>query len=252
MFPSISIGPYLLQTPGLMLILGVWAGTFLSEKEAERYSLNKDKISNLIFYSLIAGLVGARFAFALRTPGVYLSSPLSLLALDATTLAPAEGLLIGITIAIIIMQRKNLPIRVTIDVLAPGLAVFMIAWTAANILSGDAFGSPSDLPWAIQLWGDNRHPVQFYDLIFAVIILGVMLKKLFMDQGSGIKFLFLISLSSLARLITEAFRGDSILWFGSIRVAQLVSLVLLIGSLWLIRDWSIYSSTKSVSVTEGV
>ena len=250
MFPSISIGPYLLQTPGLILILGVWAGTFLSEKEAERYSLNKDTISNLILYSLIAGLVGARLAFALRTPGVYLSSPLSLLALDATTLAPTEGLLIGITVAIIVIQRKNLPIRVILDALTPGLAIFMIAWATANILSGDAFGSPTDLPWAIQLWGENRHPVQFYDLIFAVIILGVILKKPFMDFGSGINFLFLFSLSSLARLITEAFRGDSILWFGSIRAAQLVSLVLLIGTLWLIRDWSINSSTKSFSVSE--
>lgn len=250
MYPSISIGPYLLQTPGLMLLLGVWAGTHFAEKEAFRLHLKKETISNMIFYSLVAGLVGARLAFALRTPGVYLSAPLSLFALDATTLAPLEGLLIGITTAIIIGQRKKLPVRITLDALAPGLAVFLIAWTAANILSGDAFGSPSDLPWAIQLWGESRHPVQFYDLILALIIMGAILQGIFKDFGKGINFLVLVSLTALARLITEAFRGDSIIWFGSLRAAQLISLALLIGTLWLIRDWSVSPETTPVFVSD--
>jgi len=250
MYPSISIGPYLLQTSGLMLLLGVWVGTYLAEKEAGRLRLKKDTISNLIFYGLIAGLASARLAFALRTPRVYLSAPLSLFALDATTLAPAEGLLIGITVAIIFGQRKKLPVRTTLDALAPGLAGFFIAWTAANILSGDAFGSPSDLPWAINLWGESRHPVQFYDLLFGLIILGVILRRVFKDLGKGINFLVLVSLTAVARLITEAFRGDSIVWFGSIRAAQLTSLVMLIGSLWLIRDWSVNPESTQAIVSE--
>jgi phosphatidylglycerol:prolipoprotein diacylglycerol transferase len=250
MYPSISIGPYLLQTPGLMLVLGVWAGTFLAEKEAERLSLKNDSVSNLIFYSLIAGLVGARLAFALRTPGIYFRAPLSLLALDATTLAPLEGLLIALVVAMIIGQRMNLPVRITLDALAPGLAVFMIAWTAANILSGDAFGSPTDLPWAIQLWGESRHPVQFYDIIMALLILAVILQRIYKDYGAGVNFLVLVSLSALARLITEAFRGDSLIWFESVRAAQLVSLGLLIYTLWLIRDWSKYTDSEPVSLSK--
>ena len=248
MFPSISVGPYLLQTPGLMLLIGIWVGTFLAEKEADKLSIPKDAISNLIFFSLIAGLAGARLAFALRALEVYLSAPLSLLALDATTLAPLEGLLIGIVVAVIIVQKKDLPERETLDALAPGLAVFMIAWAASNILSGDAFGSPSNLPWAIQLWGESRHPVQFYDLILALITLGLILRGGFEKLGQGINFLVLLMLSALAHLITEAFRGDSIIWFGSLRATQIISLVLMIGTLWLIRVWSKSSETKPVIV----
>jgi phosphatidylglycerol:prolipoprotein diacylglycerol transferase len=233
-----------------MLLIGVWVGTFLAEKEADKLSIPKDAISNLIFYSLIAGLAGARLAFALRTPGVYMSAPLSLLALDATTLAPMEGLFIGTVVAVIIVQKKDLPVRVTLDALAPGLSVFMIAWAASNILSGDAFGSPSELPWAIQLWGESRHPVQFYDLLLALIILGTILKGVIKNFGKGINFLGLISLTALARLITEAFRGDSIIWFGSFRSAQLISLLLLIGTLWFIRDWSESSDTNAVIVSQ--
>jgi phosphatidylglycerol:prolipoprotein diacylglycerol transferase len=238
MFPSISLGPYLLQTPGLMLMIGVWVGTFIAEKEANKISFSRDAVSNLIFYSLIAGLAGARLAFALRTPGVYLSAPLSLLALDATTLAPLEGLLTGLVVGVIIIQQKDLPVRKTLDALAPGMAVFMIAWAASNILSGDAFGSPTDLPWAIHLWGESRHPVQIYDLILSGSIFIVISRGYFKDLGSGVNFLALIFLSALARLITEAFRGDSIIWLGSARSAQVVSLGLMIGSLWLIGEWT--------------
>ncbi len=124
----------------------------------------------------------------------------------------------------------------------------MIAWMAANILSGDAFGSPTDLPWAIQLWGESRHPVQFYDLIMALVILVVILQRPFKDYGTGVNFLVLVSLSALARLITEAFRGDSLIWFGSIRAAQLISLGLLTYTLWLIRNWSNNAESKPISL----
>lgn len=237
MYPSISIGPYLLQTPGLMLLLGVWGGTFLAEIEADRLFLKKDSISNLIFYGLIAGLVGARLAFALRTPGVYLRAPLSLLALDATTIAPMEGLLIGMIVAIIIGQRMNLSVRITLDALAPGLAVFMITWALSNILSGNSFGSPTDLPWAIHLWGENRHPVQFYDLFLALIILVIIRKRIFQKWGPGLNFLLLLGLTSFSRLLTEAFRGDSVIWLGSFRAAQIISLITLVGIIWLLGQW---------------
>ncbi len=244
MLPSISIGPLLLQTPGLVLLLGVWIGSSLAEKEADRLSVNKDAISKLVFYSLVAGIVGSRLAYAAQTPNIYLDNPLSLLALDANTLAPLEGLVIGIFTSLIIGQRQGLSLRPTLDVLAPGLAAFMITWTVSNILSGDAFGSASQLPWAIYLWGESRHPVQFYELFLAVIIFIIILQQPLKKLGFGMNFLILISLSSLSRLVTEVFRGDSLIWLGYYRAAQLISLIILVSSLWLMNKWAL-SNVKS-------
>ncbi len=168
MLPTISIGSFLLQTPGLAVLIGVWIGSALIEKEAERHSLNKDTLTTLILVSFIAGILGSRLAYAARVPNVYWDNPLGLFALNSTALDPWGGLFIGLITALVIGQRKKLPVRPTLDTLALGGAAFMIALAVSHILSGDAFGSATQVPWAINLWDEYRHPVQIYELILAV------------------------------------------------------------------------------------
>jgi prolipoprotein diacylglyceryltransferase len=54
-FPCIRLGPFLLQLPGLALLGGVWVGSSLAEKEANRLKLDVAAVYNLIFYGLVAG-----------------------------------------------------------------------------------------------------------------------------------------------------------------------------------------------------
>lgn len=238
MLPFISIGSFLLQTPGLALLIGIWIGTALIEKEAERLSLNKDSLAMLVFISLVAGIVGSRLSYAAQVLNVYWDDPLSLFALDTKTLDPWGGLFIGAVVALITGQRKSLPIRPTLDALAPGGAAFMIAWAVSHILSGDAFGTVTQAPWAIYLWDEYRHPVQIYELILAIGIFVIIWQRPLKKPGYSLNFLLFISLTSFTRLFLEAFRGDSLIWFGSFRAAQLISLVLLVSSLWLLKTWT--------------
>jgi len=60
MFPFLRIGPFLIQMSGLALLAGLWVGTTLIEKEALHLKLNATAILNMIFYTLIGGLIGAR------------------------------------------------------------------------------------------------------------------------------------------------------------------------------------------------
>lgn len=237
MLPLISIGSFLLQTPGLALLIGIWIGTALIEKEAERLSLNKDTLSTLVLISLVAGIAGSRLSYAAQVPNVYWDNPLSLFAIDTNTLDPWGGLFIGVIAALITGQRKSLTMRPTLDALALGGAAFMIAWAVSHILSGDAFGSATQVPWAIYLWDEYRHPAQIYELILAIGIFIIIWQRPLKQPGSGLNLLLFISLSSFSRLFLEAFRGDSLIWFGSFRAAQLVSLILLVSSIWLIKTW---------------
>lgn len=153
MLPTISIGPLLLQMPGLALLAGGWVSLNLIERQAKELSLDVESILALVFYSLMVVILGSRLAYAVQFPAVYWENPLSLFALSTTTLAPLEGFVIGLVVAFIFGQRKGLTIRPTLDALAPGLAAFMVAWGVSHILSGDAFGVAADVPWAIYLWG---------------------------------------------------------------------------------------------------
>lgn len=239
MLPYLRLGPFLLQTSGLALILGVWVGSWLAEKEAARLRLKPDLVYNLIFSGLVSGLMGARLAYAIRFLDTYLQNPLSLFSLNPNTLSPYEGLLIGLLVALIYGQRKGLGLHPTLDALAPGLAAFMAFLGLAHLLSGDAYGAPTNtLPWRIYLWSEYRHPSQAYEILAASGILLVALRRPLGAPGRGLNFLWVVALSSGARVFLEAFRGDSLIWVGGFRAAQVVGLMILAATLWLMRNWA--------------
>jgi len=238
MFPFIRVGPFLLQLPGLALLAGIWIGSSLAEKEAARLKLNVAAVYNLIFFGLIAGVVGARLAYAARYLSAYLANPLGLLALTPATLSPNAGLVIGLAVAALFGWRKKLPLRPTLDALAPGLAAFMVTLGVAHIMSGDAFGAPAQLPWSIYLWDDYRHPSQIYETIAALVVFAVAWKRPLGQPGAGSNFLLVVALSVAARVLLEAFRGDSVIWPGGFRAAQVVGLLVLAAVLWLTKAWS--------------
>ena len=238
MFPFLRLGPFLLQLPGLALLAGVWVGSSLADNEATRLKLKSGAISNLIFFALVAGIVGARLGYAVRYLSTYLANPLDLLALAPTTLSPRAGIVIGATVAVLIGRRKRLPLRPTLDALAPGLAAFLVGSGMANILSGDAFGSPTNVPWAIYLWDENRHPSQIYETLAALVIFVVEWKRPLGRPGAGVNFLLVAALSAAARVFLEAFRSDSLIWPGGFRAAQVIGLVVLAASWRLIQAWN--------------
>jgi len=237
MFPYLRLGPFILPMASLALLAGFWMGLALIERESVRLKINASTLTNVIFYSLVAGLIGARIGYALEFPAVYLSKPLSLLALTPTTLSPVMGLAIGLIAFVIFIQRKNLPLRPTLDAIAPGLALFMAFVGLAHILSGDAYGAPTNVPWAIRLWNEYRHPSQFYETFLALIIFFMAREGFPKPEGTGMNFLLVVTLSSASRVFLEAFRGDSVFWPGGFREAQVIALIITaIGFYWM-RKW---------------
>jgi prolipoprotein diacylglyceryl transferase len=227
MFPILHLGPLAIQVPGLFLLVGVWIALNLVEREAPRYKLSAGDISNLILIGLITGIVAARLWYAVRFSSVYIENPLSLFSLNPSTLAAEEGMLTGLIAAVIYGGRKGLQLFQTLDVLAPGLAVFSIALGFSHLSSGDAFGAPTTLPWAIELWGEARHPTQIYEIIIAGLVLILILPIRKWKVFPGFIFLSWAGLTAISRLLLEGFRGDSVIILGSLRSAQVVGLVVL-------------------------
>lgn len=231
MFPIMQIGPLALHLPGLILLAGTWVSIWLIDKHASRYRVSPAVLSNMIFLSLVVGILGARLWYAFRYLDVYLEDPLSLLSLNFNTLAPVEGMLTGLVAALIYGQKKRLPLWPTLDAFTLGLAAFMIAFSLAHLSSGDAFGSPTDVPWAVELWGAMRHPSQVYELLIGGLIFVVIWRLRDRRLAPGILFNSWVSLFAASRLFLEAFRGDSVIILGTLRVAQVISLAILLGAM---------------------
>lgn len=234
MFPILQLGPLAIQTPGLMLLLGLWLGLSLAEREAKRLDQDADAIYNLAFTGIIAGLVGARLSYVARYPAAYAADPLSLISPNPSTLSAFEGFLIALLGMWIYMQRRKMNLRFTLDSYAPMVAVMAIAIAFAHLASGDAFGAPAKLAWSIYLWEEYRHPSQVYELVAALATLLVWWRL--PRVGGGVTFWIVVALLAAAALFLEAFRGDSLL-FLSLRVNQLWALIILAGSLIMMREW---------------
>jgi len=247
MFPYLRLGPFILPMAGLALLAGLWSGLSFTEREAARLKIIEPALSNVIFYSLLAGLVGARVGYALEFPALYSSNPLSLLSLTPTTLSPGMGLAVGFIAFAIFVQRKAMPIRPTLDAIAPGLAVFMVFVGLAHILSGDAYGAPTKVPWAIRLWNEYRYPSQFYETFIALTIFLIIRERFPKPEGAGLNFLLTVALSSASRVLLESFRGDSVFWPGGFREAQIIALIIMAISFYWMRKWM---SLDAVSTAE--
>jgi len=237
MLPFLRVGPFLVQMPGLALLAGLWVATILIEREALHLKLKAPAILNALFYGLFGGLIGARLIYVAQHLGSYLRNPLDVFSLNTSTLNFLAGLAMGAAIAFIWGRRQGLPLRPTLDALAPGLAVVMIAVGVANLLSGDAYGLPTHLPWAIYLWGEYRHPTQIYETATALIAFIVWKRIPAESRGTGIGFLQLVALLTGARIFLEAFRADSLIWSGGFRAVQVVGLILLALLIHLANQW---------------
>jgi prolipoprotein diacylglyceryl transferase len=231
MLPILQLGPLALQLPGLIILLGVWVGTHLIEREAPRHRLPTGTLSNMIFFSLLGGIAGARLGYAVRFLEVYLKDPLGMISLNPHTLAPFEGVVAALIVALIYGQRRQLPLFPPLDAFAPGLASMAIFLGLANISSGDAFGAPTTVPWAIDLWGASRHPSQIYETIAATLVFFVIQRLKIRSPFPGFIFTLWILLTSISRLFLEAFRGDSVLIFDGLRNAQVVSLAIAVAAM---------------------
>ena len=232
MFPYLRLGPFLLQMPLLALFIGFWIGNTFVEREAVRLGLNKEKINNLIGYGLFGGIFGARLVYAAQYASVYLANPLGLFSLNTSTLSPIGGFLIGIAAAAAYGYRHKLPFRKTLDALTPGFAFFMIMIGVSHLLSGNAYGAPTRVPWAVYLWSDYRQPTQLYEIFFALMIFTIILPRMIPANAPGLRFVQFIALSAVARVFIEAFRGDSTLIFGGLRLGQILAWVVLATSLF--------------------
>jgi phosphatidylglycerol:prolipoprotein diacylglycerol transferase len=224
--PVIHIGPVVVQLPGLTLLFGFWAALWLAAREAKRAGLREDDVYTPGFYAAAAGLVGARLWYVAAHWEAFAGDPWAVVALNLSTLDAAGGLIVGLMVGAIYAWRKKLIGARWLDVLTPGAALLLAVVSLSNLFSGEAYGVPTTLPWAIMLWDTERHPVQVYEMLAALATALVLLAAL-RRAGPGTPALLFLALYSGQRVFLEAFRAESWLLPGGWRGVQMVGLVVL-------------------------
>jgi len=236
MLPVLNIGSVALQMRGLVLLVAFWLGLHTTDRAARRLGLDGDDFWNAGFMGLLTGLAGARLLYALRFWDVYAASPRLLLSPNIRDMDWRAGILVGAVVFVVWLKRMRVPLARAADALVIGAAV---AWAVAGVsafLSGDAFGTPTALPWGVAMWGAKRHPVQLYESIAGVVIAGLLWRWIPKRRFDGWLALVGLAMLATARMFIETFRATDKVLPGGLRAVQFEAwLVLMVALVLLAR-----------------
>ncbi|MFC1974922.1 prolipoprotein diacylglyceryl transferase [Chloroflexota bacterium] len=231
MYPIVLIGSVALPTYPLLLLVALWAGMWLSARRAQQLGLDGDHIYNAGLYGFLAGIVGARIWFVLSHWENYAPNLTQALSLSRSALSVGEGFIIAGVVVLIYLLRNKVPLGHFFDAAAPGVALVIIIGNIGAFLGGVALGAISDLPWTIEIAGIARHPVQLYQTIAGVVILGVLYLVRHWRPWPGFHFWLFVALYGIARLLLEIFRARPLLVGDNYLAMQIAALGAIIVAL---------------------
>jgi phosphatidylglycerol---prolipoprotein diacylglyceryl transferase len=210
----------------ILLVIAAWVGLTLAEKRTNRHGLGSENINNLIFYGLLAFILGGRISFIAQHISAFTKSPWSIFSVNPDLFDTFGAVAAAILAALIFGQRNQLSFWSTLDALTPFFAIIAIGLGLSHLAAGTAFGLPTELPWSIELWNADRHPSQVYETLASVLIFCLLWFKRH-DPRPGILFLTYIALTAGSIVFLTAFRGDQTLILNGLKQEQLMALAVL-------------------------
>lgn len=243
MLPIIRIGPIAVQASIIAIIAAMWVGATVAERQAMRRGLRGDDVWNLVSLGAMVTLVAARLIYVAQNFAAYASDPIQIFSPAPGTLALGYGTILGTLAAYGYVQRRGIPLARLLDSIVPGALVALAIFSVGQFLSGDAYGMPSNLPWAVYVWGEARHPVQLYGAAGALV--GWFVLTRVRTGRDGMVATIGVIWYSAARLVVDAFRGEAIILPNGFRVSQLVALAVLVIALWRLSRMRMQSYERS-------
>jgi phosphatidylglycerol:prolipoprotein diacylglycerol transferase len=220
-----------LHTYGLMIASAFMVAIWLASREAKKRGLDPDRISDMAFYALIAGMVGSRIHFIIVNWKDYARDPAAIFAFWKGGLVWQGGLLAAFAVCAWYVRKHKLNFYEYADAIFPAIAVGhamgRIGCFAAGCCWGDA--CPTDFALGVQFPPESLafqskqsagllapgathtealHPVQLYEVGGDFVIFGLLTLLRPHKKFSGQVMLGYFILYPILRSITEVLRGD--------------------------------------------
>lgn len=228
MFPTIcQIGPFTVYSYGLMLAVAVIVCTFLLRKDAQKAGINPQIISDLIFYLVISGIIGARIFYILTFLPTFFENPLEMIMIQHGGLSWQGGFIAGCLSGIWFVRKHKLDVLKMLDLTAPYLALGQAIGRIGCFLNGCCYGK--EVSWGVYFpsLGERVHPTQIYDVVGLLMIFFVLKWFSRRLQVKGKVFVYYLFLAPLLRFVIEFFRADHTETYLGLSLYQVVCLFLL-------------------------
>lgn len=257
MFEAFQIGPFLIWTRVVFLLLGIWMATefFLRLAQSANLSLQHFR-THSYQYAISFCLFGRLFAM-ISEYRVYLRDPLRVFIVWDGGFS-LMGAAVGIGIILYWTTRHHRSTFLQwLDVLLPATTFGLsFAWLG-KFAAGQAYGQPTDVFWGVTYdaisvrYTVPIHPVQLYYALFYLVLTFVLLIIRKRAERAGAETFVAISLASLATFIFEYFRGDFSIPVFATRFDFLV-LISLFVSLGIFAAIELKLSQRALLIYEGI
>ena len=253
---TISVFGFEIAYYGIIIGLGVLAGIAIAAFLAKKTGQDPDTYYDLALYAVVLSVLGARIYYVIFSWDSYKDDLLSIFNIRQGGLAIYGGVITAIITVYVYAKVKKIPFGLMTDTAGPGLILGQIIGRGGNFFNREAFGDYTDGLFAMQLPVDavrssditekmmehmdvidgiryiQVHPTFFYESLWNVCVLAIMLWWVKRKQFDGQVFLIYLFGYGVGRFWIEGLRTDSLMLFGTgLRVSQALALVMAIGAI---------------------
>ncbi|MGD7043391.1 prolipoprotein diacylglyceryl transferase [Jeotgalibacillus proteolyticus] len=241
---AISFGEVNIAWYGLIIGTGIILGYILANREADRLGMPKDMFADLLIWAVPIAIISARIYYVIFQWDFYSQNPGAIIQIWNGGIAIHGALIGSVATGVIYARIKGLSFWKIVDIAAPSIILGQMLGRWGNFINQEAHGGEVSrsfleslfIPdWIIDQMYINidgtfayYHPTFLYESLWnlAGLILLLLLRKI--NPRRGEIFLTYVIWYSIGRAFVEGLRTDSLMLTETIRVAQLLSVVLII------------------------
>lgn len=239
---AIQLGPFPIYWYGVFIGTAVLLGLWLAIREGKRRGIPEDTFLDLVLIATLVAIPCARAYYVIFNWDYYSQDPMQIFNIRQGGLA-IHGALIGAVVTGVIFARKRgLSFWKLADIAAPSILLGQAIGRWGNFMNQEAHGGevtrqfledlhlPDFIINQMYIDGAYYHPTFLYESVWNIlgVIVLLLLRKVNLRRGE--LFFTYIIWYSVGRFFIEGLRTDSLM-LGPLRVAQLMSLGLIIASI---------------------
>lgn len=224
----------------VILLIAILSAAYVILKEAKTKGFTEDFINNLFFYTIICAIIGARLYYVIFNFSEYQNDILGIFKIWEGGLAIHGGIIGGLLFIIYYTRKYKVNTLLLLDIIVVGLILGQIIGRWGNFMNSEAYGPettyetlkslfiPEFIINGMKIKGIYYHPTFLYESLLnliGLIILLIIRKQKYIKIGS-LTGTYLIWYG-IVRIFIETLREDALM-MGSIKVAQLVSVIMII------------------------
>ncbi len=233
----LTIGPLTIRYYGLVYVIGFLITLFIFLKIAEKKkikNMNRDKAVDLVLYTILGGVVGARLFHIILFLKVYLANPLDILKFWQGGMAFIGGFIGAILVVMFYCKKNKLSFYQVADILVIPFALFLSFGRIANFINSEFIGRVTDICWCVKFkdYVGCRHPSQIYEALKNFFIFGILYSMNRKEHKPGKIFWSFITFYGLLRLMTNFWREDVL--YSGLSLGQYLGLVMFLVGLFIL------------------